>query len=123
NRWGRCIENVRGRRARGQRATGYAVSTLCPGTRFGRSRGFLRAPTVRASLAPARGKGSPYIGRDEMTRRFRALLVALAATALPCADAAAQTIPSPYRFLERSQSVGVTGGYVVTSDGALQLGP
>jgi Outer membrane protein beta-barrel domain len=58
-----------------------------------------------------------------MIRRFRALLLAAAATSLPCADAASQTIPSPYRFLETSQSVGATGGYVLTSDGALQLGP
>ena len=58
-----------------------------------------------------------------MIRRFPALLLALAAVALPRSDAASQTIPSAYRFLETSQSVGATGGYVFTNDGALRLGP
>jgi hypothetical protein len=58
-----------------------------------------------------------------MIRRFPALLLALAAVALPCSEAASQTIPSAYRFLETSQSVGATGGYVFTNDGALRLGP
>jgi hypothetical protein len=37
--------------------------------------------------------------------------------------AAAQTIASPYRFVETSQTVGITGGYAYASEGALDLGP
>jgi hypothetical protein len=58
-----------------------------------------------------------------MIRRFPALLVMLAATALCVSEAASQTIPSAYRFLETSQSAGVAGGYVLTNEGALELGP
>jgi hypothetical protein len=58
-----------------------------------------------------------------MIRRFSALLLAISAATVPCTEAASQTIPSAYRFLETSQSIGVTGGYVFTNEGALDLGP
>lgn len=58
-------------------------------------------------------------------RRLRhlrtALLLALAAAAVP-AGAKAQSIPSPYRHLERAHSVSVFGGYLQTDRGELGLG-
>jgi hypothetical protein len=48
------------------------------------------------------------------------LLIVLACRALP---AAAQSVPSPYRFIEHTQSLGVYGGYLSTSRGKLDLGP
>jgi hypothetical protein len=48
------------------------------------------------------------------------LLFALFALARP---AAAQVVPSPYRFIEKAQSLGVYGGYLATSRGTRDLGP
>lgn len=58
-----------------------------------------------------------------MNRRLSTLLLVVLAVALPCTEAASQTIRSPYRFLETSQAIGGTAGYVFTSKGALELGP
>jgi hypothetical protein len=58
-----------------------------------------------------------------MKRRHWIPLLALMLAAAGSADGQAQSIPSPYRFIETSQRVGVTGGYVFSSEGALGLGP
>jgi hypothetical protein len=47
---------------------------------------------------------------------------ALLCSAVPTA-ASAQRIDSPYRFVERSQSIGLYGGYVNVSPGEPDLGP
>lgn len=58
-----------------------------------------------------------------MRRRaqVRAALFALALT-LGGGAASAQTIPSPYRHIERAQSLSLFGGYLSTSRGDLDLG-
>lgn len=53
---------------------------------------------------------------------FAAAVVAVIAAAFP-APAAAQSIDSPYRFVERSQSLELYGGYFVTERGERDLGP
>jgi hypothetical protein len=50
-----------------------------------------------------------------MNRSLRAVLPALALLALGAAASAAQTIPSPYQYIERSRSLTVYGGYLLTS--------
>lgn len=60
-----------------------------------------------------------------MNRRALSLLSALAAalaTLLPAAGNA-QTIPSPYRYVERAQSLGIFGGFLLTDRGERGLGP
>lgn len=47
----------------------------------------------------------------------------LAWVAVMAAPAAAQTITSPYEFVERGQFMAPTAGYLVTSRGLLELGP
>lgn len=45
---------------------------------------------------------------------------------LPCiapAPTAAQTVPSPYRFIEPRQDLGIVGGWVATDRGPANLGP
>lgn len=51
--------------------------------------------------------------------------VALALLALSGAgsSAAAQQVPSPYRYVEATQSAGVFGGYLFTDRGELGIGP
>ncbi len=49
-----------------------------------------------------------------------ALALALAATAAP---AAAQTIPSPYRFIDYRQDLALVASYIMTQRGPLDLGP
>lgn len=51
------------------------------------------------------------------------LLSLVAAVLLLAPTATAQTIDSPYRFVDESQSLGIFGGYIATSDGTLGLGP
>lgn len=58
-----------------------------------------------------------------MKRRHWIPLLALALTFAGRADAQAQSIPSPYRFIETSQRIGVTAGYMFSGEGALGLGP
>ncbi len=60
-----------------------------------------------------------------MNRKLRRIVpaVVLAATAVVAPEARGQTIDSPYRFVETSQSASVFGGYIVTGRGALELGP
>ncbi|MGH7505436.1 MAG: outer membrane beta-barrel protein [Longimicrobiales bacterium] len=54
----------------------------------------------------------------------RVALLALALLALRAPDGAnAQTILSPYRYIETSQSIGLAGGYALTGKGAIDLGP
>lgn len=48
------------------------------------------------------------------------LLLLFACCVLP---AGAQSVPSPYRFIEHTQSLGVYGGYLATARGKLDLGP
>jgi hypothetical protein len=50
-----------------------------------------------------------------MNRSFRAVLPALAALVLGVAAAAAQTIPSPYQYIEKTRSLTVYAGYLSTS--------
>jgi opacity protein-like surface antigen len=49
-----------------------------------------------------------------MNRTLRAVLPALAALTLGAAASAAQTIPSPYQYIERGRSLTVYGGYLLT---------
>jgi hypothetical protein len=56
-------------------------------------------------------------------KRRHCIGLAVALAAAFAAEAAGQSIPSPYRFIETSQRAGVTGGYVFASEGALGLGP
>ncbi len=42
---------------------------------------------------------------------------------LGAGTASAQRIPSPYRYVDESQSITLFGGYVLTDAGALELGP
>jgi hypothetical protein len=51
------------------------------------------------------------------------LSLLLAATALASAPAAAQHIPSPYRFIEERMSLGFETGYLWTGQGDPALGP
>jgi opacity protein-like surface antigen len=56
--------------------------------------------------------------------RIRCLLVVAALGALSAArPAAAQVIPSPYRHVETKQSLNLFGGYPLTDEGKLELGP
>jgi hypothetical protein len=50
------------------------------------------------------------------------LLSALAATALP-GVASAQTISSPYRFVEKKKDLGVFAGYMFAQSGQANIGP
>lgn len=56
------------------------------------------------------------------TSRTRFLLAALAALALPAAGTA-QTIPSPYRYLEQAQEIGIFGGTMSAKTGRFGYGP
>lgn len=65
-----------------------------------------------------------------MNRSFRTVLAASALAALCAAGAAAQTIASPYRYIEKTRSVTVYAGYLATSPGvalpdsqSAELGP
>jgi outer membrane protein with beta-barrel domain len=51
------------------------------------------------------------------------LLVAVIGLAVVGEAARGQSITSPYRFVDQSQSAGVFGGYFTTSTGFLDLGP
>ena len=53
----------------------------------------------------------------------RALVLALACFLPAAASLAAQTIPSPYRHIERKQSVTLQGGYLSTDGGNQDLAP
>ena len=53
-------------------------------------------------------------------RRVSLLVVVLVAIAGPLA---AQVVPSPYRFLEKSQGLGVQAGYLFTDRGEFDTGP
>lgn len=56
--------------------------------------------------------------------RLGVLTLAIAApVALIVPDAAAQTIPSPYRYIEETQSAGVFAGYVFADRGDNEIGP
>ena len=52
-----------------------------------------------------------------------ALLASLAASILFAAGGSAQTIPSPYRYVEDTQSAGPFGGWLVTDRGDNEIGP
>jgi hypothetical protein len=52
------------------------------------------------------------------------LLLALAPLATASPDVlAAQTVPSAYRYVETSQSIGLGAGYVFTGRGSIDMGP
>ncbi len=59
---------------------------------------------------------------SSMKPLFRYTLV-LAVSAAVASHASAQTIPSPYRPIEHTQSAGVFGGYLWTGAADLDLGP
>lgn len=59
----------------------------------------------------------------ESIRRTSARAGALAALALLAPALQAQTIDSPYRFVETSQAIGVYAGNAWTGRGTLELGP
>lgn len=52
----------------------------------------------------------------------RARVLSLCGGLLLAAPAAGQQIDSPYRFVERNQSLGVFAGYAITGKGPLELG-
>lgn len=56
-------------------------------------------------------------------RAARSILPAVLLVLASFAGVGAQTIQSPYRFLDRNQAVGVLGGYISASKGTLDLGP
>lgn len=56
-------------------------------------------------------------------RPASAIGAAALALALAPGAALAQQIPSPYRFVDESQAIGLFGGYVDVDPGRLQLGP
>jgi hypothetical protein len=58
-----------------------------------------------------------------MIERIRALVATLSLMMVGAQSVEAQTIDSPYRFVETSQTVGAYGGYAMTGQGALELGP
>lgn len=60
-----------------------------------------------------------------MNETIRCIVSALtvAVIAFGATPVAAQSIDSPYRFVETSQSLGVFGGNMFTGRGALELGP
>jgi hypothetical protein len=59
-----------------------------------------------------------------MIERIRvSIVLATVAIGLAAPTLRAQTINSPYRFVETSQSLGVYAGYAKTGIGALSLGP
>lgn len=60
-----------------------------------------------------------------MSQRLRCILATLCVfgAVLSPSDARAQSIDSPYRFVETSQSLGLFGGYAFTGEGNLELGP
>ncbi len=57
-----------------------------------------------------------------ITRRSRAATIALLCL-LPAVPAAAQSIPSSYRYIENPQAASVFAGYMSLSTGSLALGP
>lgn len=58
-----------------------------------------------------------------MKRTALVLTLGLLALFVPSAAADAQTIPSPYRYVERAQSLALFGGYLFTDRGESGLGP
>jgi hypothetical protein len=58
-----------------------------------------------------------------MLRTRCLLFVVLAGAAIAARPASAQTIPSPYRHLEKRQAVSFFGGQLFTDSGELGLGP
>lgn len=60
--------------------------------------------------------------RIEVIRRLAAAALAAALTA-PAGALTAQSIPSPYRYLEEGQAVTLYGGYLDTDTGERDLGP
>jgi hypothetical protein len=97
-----------------------ARSSLPPGSCGGRDPEEDR--TGRPALPGRDGTESP--NAESMGRRIRGVTggLALAWLLLP-RTAAAQTIESPYRFLDTRQSGSAFAGHVVTNTGAIELGP
>lgn len=68
------------------------------------------------------GSPVPVSGNDPMMMRmFRSLL--LVVLMLVPAVATAQVVRSPYRYVDEAQSLSLFGGYMVTDEGKLGLGP
>ncbi len=75
---------------------------------------------------------APHFERDRaskpgvkvMMRNSLRLLLPILGGLLVCASSTrAQTIPSPYRYVDERQSISVFGGYLATDAGRLDLGP
>lgn len=58
-----------------------------------------------------------------MLRNLYLLILLVAGAGVFASEASAQTIPSPYRYLENRQSVSFFGGQLFTDRGELGLGP
>lgn len=58
-----------------------------------------------------------------MHRNWRLSLPLVAGLLASVEPASAQQIPSPYRYVDERQSVAVFGGYAITDEGRLELGP
>ncbi len=59
---------------------------------------------------------------ESMNRLLVTLALTLVLLALP-SDAAAQVIPSPYRYMEKGQEASLFGGYLATDPGRFGFGP
>jgi hypothetical protein len=64
----------------------------------------------------------PYQKEDTMMARG-SLLLLMFALAAGMDTAQAQSVSSPYRFIDRTQSAGLWAGYVSTGRGTVELGP
>lgn len=75
----------------------------------------------RSCNLPTAGRGT----RVTLRARSRHALLALGVALVPIGGdfAAAQTIPSPYRFIDTRQAASLVGGYMSLATGSLDLGP
>ena len=79
-------------------------------------------------MTPRRSRNVPTAGRgtrDTRRARSRQALLAFCVALVPFGGgfAAAQTIPSPYRFIDNRQAASAVGGYMSLARGSLDLGP
>lgn len=58
-----------------------------------------------------------------MRKNRRRILVVVAGLVAVARAASAQTVPSPFRYIDERQAASVFGGYIITDAGNLELGP